>query len=59
MCIYNRRTQAYGEVRITIAPPCVGQRTISTQKFKLLGEVSRYDLHYSLTHSPQVKTLWA
>jgi len=28
--------------------PC--QRTISTQKFKLLGEVPRYDLYYSLTH---------
>jgi hypothetical protein len=27
--------------------PC--QRTISTQKFKLLGEVLRYDLYYSLT----------
>jgi hypothetical protein len=27
--------------------PC--QRTISTQKFKLLGEVPRYDLYYSLT----------
>jgi hypothetical protein len=25
-------------------------RTISTQKFKLLGEVSGYDLYYSLTH---------
>jgi hypothetical protein len=28
--------------------PC--QRTISTQKLKLLGEVLRYDLYYSLTH---------
>jgi hypothetical protein len=27
--------------------PC--QRTISTQKLKLLGEVPRYDLYYSLT----------
>jgi hypothetical protein len=27
--------------------PC--QRTISTQKFKLLGEVPGYDLYYSLT----------
>jgi len=27
--------------------PC--QRTISTQKLKLLGEVLRYDLYYSLT----------
>jgi len=27
--------------------PC--QRTISTQKLKLLGEVSGYDLYYSLT----------
>ena len=26
--------------------PC--QRTISTQKLKLLGEVSKYDLYYSL-----------
>jgi hypothetical protein len=26
------------------------QRTISTQKFKLLSEVPRYDLYYSLTH---------
>ena len=26
------------------------QRTISTQKLKLLGEVSGYDLYYSLTH---------
>jgi len=26
------------------------QRTISTQKLKLLGEVPRYDLYYSLTH---------
>ena len=26
------------------------QRTISTQKLKLLSEVSRYDLYYSLTH---------
>jgi len=26
------------------------QRTISTQQFKLLGEVSGYDLYYSLTH---------
>jgi hypothetical protein len=26
------------------------QRTNSTQKFKLLGEVSIYDLYYSLTH---------
>jgi hypothetical protein len=26
------------------------QRTISTQKLKLLGEVSRYDLYYSLTY---------
>ena len=28
--------------------PC--QRTISTQKLKLLGEVLRYDLYYFLTH---------
>ena len=26
------------------------QRTISTKKFKLLGEVTGYDLYYSLTH---------
>jgi hypothetical protein len=33
---------------------CVGskcQRTISTQKLKLLGEVPMYDLYYSLTSS--------
>jgi hypothetical protein len=28
----------------------VCQRTISTQKLKLLGEVPGYDLYYSLTH---------
>ena len=27
------------------------QRTISTQKFKLLSKVPRYDLNYSLIHS--------
>ena len=26
------------------------QRIISTQKLKLLGEISRYGLYYSLTH---------
>jgi hypothetical protein len=29
--------------------PC--QKTNLTQKFKLLGEVPRYDLYYSLIHS--------
>jgi hypothetical protein len=49
--MYNRRTRAPREVYKTIAPPCVCQRTISTQKLKLLGKISEYDLYYSLTHS--------
>ena len=42
-----------GEIRtrdhlvIKVLIPC--QRTISTQKFKLLGEIPGYDLYYSLT----------
>jgi hypothetical protein len=42
---------------INVLIPC--QRTISTQQFKLLSEVPGYDLYYSLTHPPQVKSLWA
>jgi hypothetical protein len=32
--------------------PC--HKTISTQKFKLLSEISGYDLYYSLTISPKI-----
>jgi hypothetical protein len=35
--------------------PC--QRTISTQKFKLLGEAPRYDLYYSLTTNTNILVL--
>ena len=33
----------------------MGQRTISTQKLKLLGEVPEYDLYYFLTHPLKLK----
>jgi hypothetical protein len=33
-----------------LKPLIVCQRTISTQKLKLSGEVPGYDLYYSLTH---------
>jgi len=36
--------------------PC--QRTISTQKLKLLGEVSGYELYYSLTNTGVVAGSW-
>jgi len=59
ICSYDLMLNFYhinedGEIRtcdrlvIKVLIPC--QRTNSTQKLKLLGEVPRYDLYYSLTH---------
>jgi len=43
----NDEIRTHDRLVINVLIPC--QRTISTQKFKLLGEVSGYDLYYSLT----------
>jgi hypothetical protein len=42
--------------KIMILPLC--QIIISTQKLKLLGKASRYDLYYSLTHLLKWKPFW-
>ena len=40
--------RTYDRLVIKALIPC--QRTNSIQNLKMLGEVSRYDLYYSLTH---------
>ena len=45
----NRDDEIRTRDRLVIKALIQCQRTISTQKLKLLGEVSRYDLYYSLT----------
>jgi hypothetical protein len=47
----NRDSEIRTRDRLVIKTLIPCQRTISTQKVKLLGKIPRYDLYYSLTPS--------
>jgi hypothetical protein len=53
----NENDEIWTRDRLVIKALIPCQRTISTQKFKLLGEAPRYDLYYSLTTNTNILVL--